>query len=139
MNAILKYLAALICAAFLSSLSSAYADYDPINGTYTGCATYQRADGSWSKNYKVKGRIVKGADLITFAQQKGYSTKYSNDSYYYVITWKNGGYSALALGNTNSMPNSNIPVSLRNGLNKPFLLFWAKISLSAFFVTKAHD
>ena len=107
MNAILKYLAALFCAAFLSSLSSAYADYDPINGTYTGCATYQRADGSWSKNYKVKGRIVKGADLITFSQQKGYSTKYSNDSYYYVITWKNGGYSALALGNTNSMPNSN--------------------------------
>ena len=104
MNAILKYLAALLCVVFVST---AYADYDPINGTYTGCATYQRADGSWSKNYKVKGRIVKGADLITFAKQKGYSTRYSSDSYYYVIRWRNGGYSTLNLGKADNMPSSN--------------------------------
>ena len=38
-----------------------------------------------------------GAALITFAQQKNYSTKHFGDSYYYAITCKNGGTRLLIL------------------------------------------
>lgn len=90
----LKHLILLCLTAYITA---AYADYDPITGTYQACVTYQRADYTWSQGYKVRGFIIKGIDLYQYAIKHGHSSNYELYKNYYVIPWKEGGYSALEL------------------------------------------
>ena len=69
----IKYLALLVCIVITTA---AHAEYDPATGTYKGCIAYQRADGTWSHDYKVRGLIVEGSDLYSFAIANGYSANY---------------------------------------------------------------
>lgn len=91
----------LLC---LACTTAAYADYDPSTGTYQACVTYQRADYTWSKSYKVRGFIIEGHKLNQIAQQYGYSSNYEYSKNYYVIPWDEGGYSALELDSFEDEP-----------------------------------
>lgn len=64
------------------------------NGKIKGCAWYRRYNGSWSKHYKVRGEIKTGAQM----QQEMQDERFNRHTQYYLIRWKNGGYSALDIG-----------------------------------------
>lgn len=106
-----KYLALL--GAFVAA--AAQADYDQNTGSYTACAAYQRANGTWSRSYKVRGFVVTGAELIDFAREHGYSTKYSIRDHYFMIPWDRGGFSALRLGKTEAIPKSETTTADQGG------------------------
>lgn len=57
------------------------------------CVKYRRADYSWSHGYKVTGFVLSGSELNSIAR----TYKYNSYNEYYVIPWKEGGYSALTL------------------------------------------
>lgn len=84
--------AAAVCVPLICQ-----AEYDS-DGLYRACVKYQRSNYSWSNGYKVRGIIVKGDELNKFARKKGYYSNYSYSKNYFVIPWKEGGYSALELG-----------------------------------------
>lgn len=76
-----------VAAAFLIlSSGSAYA-----LDTVKACVKYQRADYSWTHGYKIEGIYVNGADLNNFTN----TYKYDSWATYFVIPWKEGGYTAL--------------------------------------------
>ena len=77
--------------------SPCYAEYDPATNTYRACVKYQRADYSWSDAYTVSGYIIPGDKLNAFANQHGYYNSYKYYVEYFVIPWKEGGYTALEL------------------------------------------
>ncbi len=58
-----------------------------------GCIKYQRADYSWSHNYKVRGEIYSGTDL----QLATRSIHYKVSSYYFYVPFDNGGYITLEI------------------------------------------
>ena len=53
------------------------------------CGKYQRADGTWSQEYKLTGFTLRGSELEKML-------KYSRDIYswekYFIIVWDQGGY-----------------------------------------------
>ena len=86
-------------AALLVVISSpCYAEHDPATNTYRACVKYQRADYSWSDAYKVSGFIIPGDKLNDFARQYGYYSSYTAYKDYFVIPWKEGGYTSLEIG-----------------------------------------
>lgn len=79
--------ALLICAlAFVSGIVAAE---EPIKA----CVKYQRSDYSWSNGYKASGFLLSGSELNSATNQ----SKYKSYSKYFVIPWKEGGYTALEL------------------------------------------
>ncbi len=63
------------------------------------CMKYQRANSSWSKIYSVRGNTVNGYKLNSSARNKGYFAKYDDNTTYFVVSFKNGGYVSLPLKN----------------------------------------
>ncbi|WP_277297052.1 hypothetical protein [Succinatimonas hippei] len=84
--------------------SQVLAEYEPETGLYKACIKYQRADFSWSDGYKIRGLIVTGEDLNSFAREQGYYHYYQSGYNYFVIPWENGGYTALELGYSDNLP-----------------------------------
>lgn len=80
-------LVALVFSFFC--LVGANASDDPVKA----CVKYQRADYSWSHGYSVTGFLLDGSELNRLAE----TYKYQSYRTYYVIIWKEGGYSALDL------------------------------------------
>lgn len=68
------------------------------------CVCYQRADFTNSHWYKVKGLLVEGSDLNDIALKNGYYSNYNSWQTYFVIPWKEGGYSALEIPFGDSLP-----------------------------------
>lgn len=73
-------------------LVGANASDDPVKA----CVKYQRADYSWSHGYSVTGFLMEGDELNDLAE----TSKYTSYRTYYVILWKEGGYSALELSSS---------------------------------------
>jgi hypothetical protein len=57
------------------------------------CVQYQRKDFSWGDPYKVPAKIITGTQLFEATQEYKYKSYYN----YAIVTWPNGGYSALEL------------------------------------------
>lgn len=74
-----------------------------LEGDVKACVKYQRSDYSWSNEYKVVGYLVSGSELNSMAN----TYKFSSYDNYYVILWKEGGYTALKL------PYRELPYSWR--------------------------
>lgn len=74
-----------------------------LEGDVKACVKYQRSDYSWSNGYKVSGYLVSGSDLNSMAN----TYKFSSYNDYFVILWKEGGYTALKL------PYRDLPYSWR--------------------------
>lgn len=79
-----------ICALAAAALISAsYASA----GEVEACAKYQRKDGSWSHGYKLRGFVMDGEEL----NQSVGSTRYQKHANYFVVAWRNGGYTSIRL------------------------------------------
>lgn len=85
MNMLLKVCALILSAVMLAS--SAWA------GEVQACAKYQRKDGTWSHGYKVRGYVMSGQEL----NQSVGSDRYQTHANYFVVSWKNGGYTSIRL------------------------------------------
>lgn len=55
--------------------------------------------------YSVRGIIVNGEALNKFARENNYYSHYDNYDYYFVVPWKEGGYTALKLGYDKALPS----------------------------------
>lgn len=96
----LYLLSALLSVSCLfGQVTQAYAAADPfLTGSVQACARYERKNATLSHGYKVRGKILDGASLNSYAAGKGYFSGYQAGHNYFVIAWKRGGYSALDLG-----------------------------------------
>ena len=79
-----------ICVLVVSAVLSASC---VLAGEVEACAKYQRKDGSWSHGYKVKGFVMNGEEL----NQSVGSTRYQKHANYFVVAWRNGGYTSIRL------------------------------------------
>lgn len=71
--------------------------YAQTQGDLKACMQYQKPDHKWSHPYSVRGSKISGREFNYLAQGKGFKPKYQENSFYYVVNWKSGGYVGLKL------------------------------------------
>lgn len=73
-------------------------------GNVKACVRYERDDYSWSETNAVKGYFLSQNDVKNLAKRKGYDTDDFSYSSYFVVVWKEGGYTRLKLKNNKLYP-----------------------------------
>lgn len=90
----LKNFSFLSVFIFSSIAVDAFAELD----NSKACIKYQRADYSWSRGYSVRGFFINGSELNVFARKNGYESNNKSNTIYFVVPWKQGGYTSLDIG-----------------------------------------
>lgn len=103
----LKKVVLLACLGAVCFTSEAVlASQDGSGYKEKACVQYQRADGSWGKNYSVRGYLVRGDQINRWFADRGEFTQYKDKKFYYFINWKRGNKTVIELGNKKVLPVS---------------------------------